>query len=101
MNSLKYKFILFVIPVFFFVLETYPQALTVSTTQLNFGDAYENAPVSLPLVVTNTLNRTVNVYGIRFYSTYGFPAFSSGNQHIALGPFLSDTIWVTFLPRHN
>jgi hypothetical protein len=55
----------------------------------------------MPLVVTNTLNRTVNVYGIRFYAIYGVPAFSSGDQHFSLDPFGTDTIWITFSPRHN
>jgi len=98
---LKNKFILLYLPVFFFALRTYPQALTVSAGDLIFFDVYENAPQSIPLVVTNTLNRTVNVYGIKFYGTYGVPAFSSADQHFSLGPFASDTIWVTFSPRHN
>jgi deoxyribonuclease-1 len=98
---LKNKFTLLFLPVLFLALRTYPQALTVSSPQMDFGDVYENAPHSLPLVLTNTLNRTVNVYGIRFYTTYGLPAFSSPDQHFSITALATDTIWVTFSPRHN
>ena len=98
---MKNRFTLLFLQVFFIALRTYPQALTVSSPQLNFGDVYENAPRSLPLVLTNTLDRTVNVYGIRFYSTYGVPAFSSPDQHFSIPALATDTIWVTFSPRHN
>jgi len=98
---LKIRFVFFAAQLFLFVSGAYSQALTVSSTQMNFGDVYENAPQNLSLVLTNTLNRTVNIYGIRFYSIYGLPAFSSADQHFSIGPLASDTIWVTFAPRHN
>jgi endonuclease I len=77
------------------------QGLTVSPAQLNFGTVLETQPDSLPLSVTNTLTRTVTVTDIRFYTTYGAPAFSTPYRWFTLAPGASNTIWVKFSPRHN
>jgi deoxyribonuclease-1 len=79
----------------------FSQAITVSSSQLNFGDAYENAPDSLYLTITNTLNRTVSVNGIRFYDTYGVPAFSASEQNFFIAPLGTHSVWIKFSPRHN
>ena len=78
----------------------YPQAITASP-QLNFGTAFENAPDSVQLAISNTLNRTVNVNGIKFYDTYGVPAFSATEQNFSIAPSSSYSIWIKFSPRHN
>ncbi len=98
---MKSKITLFVATFFLNVPLLFSQALTVNSQQLNFGSAYENSPVSLPLTIQNTLNRTVNVNGIIFYNTYGAPAFSASEDHFAIAPVSSHIIWITFSPRHN
>ena len=60
------------------------QSLTATPTQLNFGTVYENAPDSIQLTLTNTLNRPVQVTGMRFYTTYGLPAFSCSSVSITV-----------------
>lgn len=77
------------------------QALSVSATQLNFGTAYENAPDSLQLTIQNLLNRTVRVTAIRFYSTYGAPAFSCRTQSFSIAASASTVVWIKFSPQHN
>ena len=42
------------------------QGLTVSSAQLNFGVAYENAPDSLLLTIQNPTSRDISVTGIKF-----------------------------------
>lgn len=77
------------------------QALTVSTTQLNFGTAYENAPDSLQLTLQNQLSRTVTVTNMKFYTTYGAPAFSTLYSNFQITAGSSITVWIKFSPRHN
>lgn len=77
------------------------QALVPQTGQLNFGVVYENAPDSVSLVLTNVLNRPVTVTGLRFYNTYGMPAFSSRDNYFTVPALGTATIWVKFSPRHN
>ncbi len=77
------------------------QTLTVSTSQLNFGIAYENAPDSLQLTINNNLGKTVNVTGLRFYTIYGQPAFSCSNNNFSIGDGNSQTVWIKFSPLHN
>ncbi|HRH65001.1 MAG TPA: endonuclease [Bacteroidia bacterium] len=77
------------------------QAIQVNLQQLNFGIAYENAPDSLPLTIQNLLNRTVTVTGLRFYSTYGSPAFSSPSTSFSIAAGSSTVMWVRFSPYHN
>ena len=80
---------------------SFAQALSVSATQLNFGTAYENAPDSLPLTIQNLLNRRVIVTGLRFYTTYGAPAFSSRSNIFSIAANSSTIIWIKFSPIHN
>lgn len=77
------------------------QAITVTPSQLNFGTVYENAPDSLPITLTNTLNRSVTVYGFRYYPIYGQPAFSNRYTWMVIPAAGSVTVWVKFTPRHN
>ena len=77
------------------------QTLTVSTSQLNFGNVYENAADSLPLTVTNNLGHEVQVTAIKFYTTYGSPAFSTNASNFNLPGGSSQLIWIKFSPRHN
>ena len=77
------------------------QGLTVSTPHLDFGTVLDTQPDSLPLSVTNTLTRSVIVTDIRFYTTYGAPAFSTPYHWFTLAPGASNTIWVKFSPKHN
>jgi len=84
-----------------FALKAGSQTLTVNTSQLNFGNTFENSPDSLPLTLTNTIGRDVTVTGIRFYNTYGAPAFSSAYSWFIIPDGGSASIWVKFSPRHN
>ena len=78
------------------------QGLTVSSAQLNFGVAYENAPDSLLLTIQNPTSRDITVTGIKFYTTYGQPAFSSRftNAYV-ISAGSSQAEWIKFSPRHN
>ena len=78
------------------------QGLTVSSAQLNFGVAYENAPDSLLLTIQNPTSRDISVTGIKFYTTYGQPAFSSRftNAYV-ISAGSSQAEWIKFSPRHN
>ncbi len=98
---MKLRTLIFIVIFFLRVTDLFSQALTVSSTQLNFGIAFENAPDSLQLTITNTLNRDVNVNGIRFYNTYGAPAFSAGEQNFTIAALSAYTIRIKFSPRHN
>lgn len=77
------------------------QALTASPAQLNFGVVYENAPDSVQLTLTNNLSRPVQVTGMRFYATYGQPAFSASATGITVPASGTATVWIRFAPRHN
>lgn len=79
----------------------YAQALTANTAQLNFPAAYENAPDSLQITLFNNSGKTVNVTGIKFYNTYGTPAFSVNQNSFSIADGSSNTIWVKFSPTHN
>ncbi|KAA9324925.1 endonuclease [Adhaeribacter soli] len=78
------------------------QTLQANKTQLAFGNATEIAPVTQQVVISNPLNYSVNVTGIRFFTTYGAPAFSV-NQTLPLSIPAggSQTLTVTFSPLHN
>jgi deoxyribonuclease-1 len=85
----------------FLTKEVYSQTLTVSSQQLDFGNAFENAPDSLPLSVFNNLGHNVSVTGIKFYNTYGSPAFSASMDNFLIADGSSQLIWIKFSPRHN
>ncbi len=77
------------------------QTLSPSTSQLNFGNVYENAPDSLLLTLNNTLGKPVTVTGIRFYNIYGLPAFTASANYFTLADGGSVNLWIKFSPRHN
>ena len=78
------------------------QGLTVNFSQLNFGVAYENAPDSLLLTIQNPTANAITVTGIKFYTTYGQPAFSSQlTSAFTISGGGSQTTWIRFSPRHN
>ncbi len=77
------------------------QTVTLSSSQLNFGVTYENAPDSLQLTINNNLGKTVNVTGFRFYTIYGQPAFSCSNSNFSIADGSSQTVWIKFAPKHN
>ncbi len=78
------------------------QGLTVSQSQLNFGVAFENAPDSLLLTIQNPTSNDITVTGIKFYTTYGQPAFSSQlTSSFVIPGGGSQTDWIKFSPRHN
>ena len=85
----------------FFIQNLFSQTLTVSSSQLNFGNAYENAPDSLPLTIFNNMGHTVHVTGMKFYTTYGSPAFSSSQYDFSINNGSSQQVWIKFSPRHN
>lgn len=78
------------------------QGLTVNMSQMNFGVAYENAPDSLLLTIQNPTANDITVTGIKFYNTYGQPAFSSQITYAFIIPAGgSQSDWIKFSPRHN
>ncbi|MFM7218191.1 MAG: hypothetical protein ACKO1U_09250, partial [Bacteroidota bacterium] len=83
------------------VLSSSGQALTSTVSQLNFGVVTESAPDSLPLTLTNTLSRPVTITNLRFYTTYGAPAFSCRYNWFFIPSGGSITCWIRFSPRHN
>ena len=98
---MKHRTAIFIALLFHCASNLFSQALTVSSQQLNFGTAFENAPDSLQLAITNTLSRNVSVNGIVFYNTYGLPAFSARERNFTIAASASKTIWIKFSPRHN
>lgn len=78
------------------------QTITASQAQLTFGNATEITGATQQVTLSNPLNYAVNVKNIRFFTIYGEPAFSVNNTF----PFTipaggSQTVTVTFLPKHN
>lgn len=93
---------LLIAALFYFPSLVNAQGLTVSSSQLNFGVAYENAPDSLLLTISNPTSRDITVTAIKFYTTYGQPAFSSQYTNAFVIPAgNSQTDWIKFSPRHN
>lgn len=86
---------------FYVSANAFSQNLTVNTSQLNFGNAFENAPDSLQLIITNSTGRSVTITGIKFYNTYGSPAFSTATNSFVISDGASSNIWIKFSPRHN
>ena len=85
----------------FIVTYVYCQTLTVNTNQLSFGNVFENSPDSLQITINNSIGRDVNVTGIKFYNTYGSPAFSTPSTWFTIADGASVTIWIKFSPVHN
>jgi hypothetical protein len=87
--------------VFFLSAVAVAQPLTVSSPVLAFDTTLEIQADSLPLIIGNPLDHDVQVTGIRFYNTYGQPAFHAGQSQFTVPGLSSDTVWITFSPRHN
>lgn len=100
-KKITLRYILILSLTTFFGERTIAQTLTVSTSNLNFGNAYENAPDSLQLTIFNNLNHAVQVTGIKFYATYSSPAFSVNTDYFNIPSLLSQSVWVKFSPFHN
>ncbi len=77
------------------------QGLTVNVNQLNFGTANELTGISRSVEITNTLSRAVDVSEVRFYTTYGAPAFSTTTSDFTIAAGATFTLDVWFAPRHN
>lgn len=85
----------------YFPAALFAQGLTVNSTQLNFGTTNELSSVNRSVVISNTLSRSVEVTGIKFYNTYGAPAFSVINSNFSIAAGGSYTLDVWFSPKHN
>lgn len=93
---------LLIAALFYFPTHVKAQGLTVNFPQLNFGVAYENAPDSLLLTIQNPTSQDITVTAIKFYTTYGQPAFSSQiNYSFVIPAGGAQTDWIKFSPRHN
>jgi len=77
------------------------QSLTVQSAQINFGSVNELNPDSELVVLTNNNSYDVHVTGYHFYTTYGFPAFSTSAGNFTVPSGGNYSIWVKFSPRHN
>ena len=75
--------------------------IQISQTALDFGNVFENAPDSLPLIFTNNGNKTIHISGIRFYKTYKDYPFSTRDSVFSIDSDSSKTIYVKFAPIHN
>jgi hypothetical protein len=84
-----------------FLTDLNAQTLTVSNSQLNFGNVYENSPDSLQLTISNNTGHNITVTNIRFYNIYGAPAFSTPYTYFTVNDNSSVNIQVKFSPRHN
>ncbi|MEO5572354.1 MAG: endonuclease [Bacteroidia bacterium] len=100
-NIRSQKFLTFFLLNSFFTVKIFCQTLTVNSAQLNFGNAYENAPDSMQLTVYNNMGKDVTVTGIKYYTTYGIPAFSASATAFTITDGSSNTIWIKFSPQHN
>ncbi|MDX2250068.1 MAG: endonuclease [Bacteroidia bacterium] len=96
-----HKYCLLIITGFFSLSGFSQSSLTANPPALNFGVVYENAPDSLPVTLRNTLEDTLHIEEIRFYSVYDHSPFSSTMESFALAPGDSQLIYVTFAPLHN
>jgi deoxyribonuclease-1 len=78
------------------------QTLQANKTQLAFGNATEIAPTTQQVTISNPLNYSVKVTGIKFFNIYGEPAFSVSNSlPITIAAGGTQTISVTFSPLQN
>ncbi|MDX5443280.1 MAG: hypothetical protein LPJ89_05780, partial [Hymenobacteraceae bacterium] len=77
------------------------QTIQASQNQLSFGNVFENAPLTLPVTLTNNLGYPVEVTNIRFFNTYGAPAFSADQSRFTIANGATHTVQVTFTPQHN
>jgi len=87
--------------IFFAYSHLSAQTLTVSSSQLNFGTAFETAPDSLPLTIYNNMGHAVDVTGIKFYTTYGTYPFASDASGFTIPDGSSQQVWIKFSPLHN
>lgn len=80
------------------------QNLTISSTSVNFGNVYENAPDSVEITLKNGGNQTIWVTNMKFYDdNYGNNPFSETNQSLPFSVNANDSVkvWVKFAPIHN
>src|SRR5688572_30497530 len=92
----------FLMTAFLGINSLHAQTLQANKTQLAFGNATEIAPVTQQVTLTNPLNYSVKITGIKFFNIYGEPAFSVSNSlPITLAAGGTQTITVTFSPLHN
>lgn len=77
------------------------QTLTVNPPSLSFGTVKNTQTDSLEVMVSNPTDDTVSIQEIRFYNTYGKPAFSTATKQLTLAPMQTSSLWVRFHPRHN
>lgn len=75
--------------------------LSVNPVSLSFGNVYENSPDSLLLTISNNTGSNVTVTNIKFYDTYGIPAFSTNTNWFIINDNSSADVWIKFSPRHN
>ena len=85
----------------FLSITGFAQNLKIYPISLNFVATNEITPDSLSIVIRNDCSYNVNVSAFRFYSTYGKPAFSTGQGQLTLNPGDSSIVWIKFSPRHN
>ena len=77
------------------------QNLTVSPATLNFAPTDETQTDSLSLTLSNPGSEPLRIEALRFFDTYGQPAFSTSVDSLTLPAGGSQSLWVYFQPRHN
>ncbi len=85
----------------FMVAHALAQGLVSRQSQLVFGETNELQLDSLAITLLNGAPETVRIKEVRFYQTYGQPAFYTSLDTITLTPGDSVEAWVYFKPRHN
>ena len=95
------RYLTFLILIGWFYTGWAQSPIQISQTALDFGNVFENAPDSLPLIFTNNGNEAINISEIRFYKTYKDYPFSTRDSIFTIDPDSSKTIFVKFAPVHN
>ena len=101
LSNMKKIFILFLL-VNALLMSGLTQNLTLSSSQINFGNVYENAPDSVQITLKNGGIKPILVRAMKFYDdNYGNTPFSSVNVPFSINANDSAMIWVKFAPVHN
>jgi hypothetical protein len=76
------------------------QTITVNTRRLAFDTTFENAPDSLPLIISNPLGRMSRLR-VSGFTTRMASRIQFKRQHFIVTSQASETVWIKFAPRHN
>lgn len=93
--------ILIILLSFLFPLFLSAQSISSDKAFLNFGEGLETEVDSLSLTLTNSIDTTLTVQELRFYTYLESQDFWSNESSFSLNVGASKTIWVYFQPTQN